>query len=140
MNKIYQPFIIEESKRIVGSLEESGFFKEYELPNTTYAVELFCEKLTEKFINNGLDDDEIFDHNEFTKCLQEIIAGSLLYELKEKGLINSYKDEDTEEVFFLTNEGKEYVKKLNTEEIDKNLLLNDDEKKIVKNMKKTNKN
>lgn len=138
MEKIYQPFIIEESNRIVQSLEESGFFEEYELTSNSFAVELFCEKLTEKFINGTLETEEIFDHSEFTKCLQEIIAGTLLYELKEKGLINSYKDEETEEVFFLTNEGKEYVKNLNTDELNENPFLNEDEKKIVKNMKNTN--
>lgn len=135
MEKIYQPFIVEESKKIVQSLEESGFFEEYELSDKTYAVEVFCERLTEKFIQGSLDSEEIFEQEEFTKCLQEIIAGTLLYELKSKGLLNSYKDDDTEEVFFLTKEGKEYVEKLKNEDIDDMPFLNDQGKEFVKNLK-----
>ena len=44
--------------------------------------------------------------------LKEIIAGTLLNELKNKGLVNSYEDDDTEETFFLTDEGKEHLKKM----------------------------
>lgn len=139
MSKIYQPFIIEESNRIVESLEESGFFDEYQLSNKSFAVEVFCEKLTEKFIQGTLEENEIFEQEEFTKCLQEIIAGTLLYELKDKGLINSYKDDETEEVFFLTTEGREYVKKLKTEEIDDIPFLNEDGKEKLKKLKTTNK-
>lgn len=127
MEKIYQPFIIEESKRIVQSLEESGFFEEYQLTTNSYAIELFCEKLTEKFIDGDLEIDEIFNQEEFTKYLQEIIAGTLLYELKNKGFINSYKDDDTEEVFFLTNEGKEYVKNLKPDEFGNTSFLKEDD-------------
>jgi DNA-binding MarR family transcriptional regulator len=44
-------------------------------------------------------------------CLKEIIVGSTLQQLKEKGYINSYEDENTEEVF-LTEDSKEYIKNM----------------------------
>jgi predicted transcriptional regulator len=113
MNKIYQPIVIERSNEIVQSLVESGFFNEYELPNTDFAKEYLCEKLTEKFIENGSDINEaIFTENEFENILRVIITGSVLGELKRKGYIGSYEDDETEETFFLTEEGKEMLKNL----------------------------
>jgi hypothetical protein len=56
--------------------------------------------------------DEFLTEEELDQYLREIVAGSLLYELKEKGLMNSYEDEDTEETFFLTDEGKVILEKL----------------------------
>jgi DNA-binding PadR family transcriptional regulator len=38
------------------------------------------------------------------------VAGSILYELKDKGYVNSYEDDNTEEMFFLTKKGKKYLK------------------------------
>ena len=85
--------------------------------------------MTEKFINGQLDsDDELFGEDEFAKLLQELVAGSVLYELKEKGYINSYEDDETEEMFFLTEDGKKFLK---------NIKPNDDsdnDGKILKDM------
>ena len=44
--------------------------------------------------------------------LREIIAGSLLYELQEQGILDSIEDENNEERFFLTEKGKEIAKNL----------------------------
>jgi predicted transcriptional regulator len=113
MNKVYQPVVLERSNEIVQSLVESGFFKDYELPSTDFAKEYLCEKLTEKFIENGSDiNDTIFTENEFENILRVIVTGSILGELKRKGYINSYEDENTEETFFLTEDGKEMLKNL----------------------------
>ena len=73
---------------------------------------------TEKFINGLLTDDdvELFGEEEFDILLKELVAGSILFELKEKGFVDSYEDEDTEEMFFLTDEGKKYVKNTNSED------------------------
>jgi hypothetical protein len=117
MNKIYQPIVLEKSEEIIKSLIESGFFIDYEIPNTKFAKELLCEKLTEKFINGELSEDNaIFNEDEFENILKYIITGSILYELKTKGLVNSYEDENTEELFFLTERGKEILK--NIQKID----------------------
>jgi hypothetical protein len=39
-----------------------------------------------------------------------------LFELKEKGFVDSYEDDNTEEMFFLTDEGKKFVKESNIDE------------------------
>ena len=42
--------------------------------------------------------------------LKELIAGSVLYDLKQKGYVESYEDDTTEEMFFLTKKGKKFLK------------------------------
>ena len=56
------------------------------------------------------DNDALFDEEEFEKILKEINAGSILYDLKIKGYIDSYDVGYNDEIFFLTEEGKKYIK------------------------------
>ena len=116
MNKIYQPVVIEMTNEIISDLTESLFFEDYEIQSTAFAEKYLLDKLTEKFILGELegDDDEflgVFNDDEFEVVLREIVAGSVLYELKEKGLVESYEDDTTEEMFFLTKKGKRVMKK-----------------------------
>ncbi len=116
MSKIYQPIVIEMTNDIITDLTESEFFADYEIQSTVFAEKYLLDKLTEKFILGELDDDEeeflgVFNDDEFEVVLREIVAGSVLYELKEKGLVDSYEDDLTEEMFFLTEEGKKHMKK-----------------------------
>lgn len=116
MKKTYQPIVKEKANELVDDLVFAKFFEDYELESTDFAVEYFSEKLTEKFID-GVDFDdeelmiELFTEEEFEVCLKEIVAGTILYELKENGLVESYEDNQTEEVFFLTEEGKKLLRK-----------------------------
>jgi len=116
MNKIYQPIVIEMTNDIITDLTESEFFADYDIQSTLFAEKYLLDKLTEKFIIGELenDDDEflgVFNDDEFEVVLREIVAGSVLYELKEKGLVDSYEDDTTEEMFFLTKKGKSAMKK-----------------------------
>lgn len=113
MNKIYQPIVIERANQIIEDLSE--FFLEYQIDSTEFAEKYLCDKLTEKFIIGELDFEEddsifLFSEDEFEVILKELIAGSVLYELKQKGLVDSYEDDTTEEMFFLTEEGKKHLK------------------------------
>jgi hypothetical protein len=112
MSKIYQPIVIERADEMVEILSESNFFNDYEIENSGFAREYLLDKLTDKFIQGKYDfeEDELFDEEEFEVVLREIVAGSILYELKEKGLVDSYEDDTTEEMFFLTEEGKRLLK------------------------------
>lgn len=112
MSKVYQPFITEQVNEIIEILEETNFFRDHELTDKTFAVNYLSDNLTSKFITGKIDSNtrELFTEDEFTQILKEIIAGTVLNELKDKGYINSYEDENTEEVFFLTPEGREYLK------------------------------
>lgn len=108
----YQPIVIEKTTEILCILEESNFFKDYEIENFDFAIKYLNDKLTEKFILGELDEqsDNLFGEEEFNVILREIIAGTILTELKHKGLVNSYEDDNTEELFFLTQKGKKMLK------------------------------
>lgn len=107
--------VIECVETIVSSLRESFFFEDYNI-SEVYAVKLFTELLIEEYVKNpSMDDVEFFwTEGEFETILQKIITGSILYELKDDGILNSYEDDNTEETFFLTDKGKELTEKLKT--------------------------
>lgn len=116
MSKIYQPIVIEMTNDIISDLVETEFFKDYEIESTEFAKKYLLDKLTDKFILGELEneDDEflgVFNDDEFEVVLREIVAGSVLYELKDRGLVESYEDDTTEEMFFLTKKGKRVMKK-----------------------------
>jgi hypothetical protein len=113
MDKIYQPIVIEKCDIILESLIE--FFEDYEIESLDFAKKYLCDKLTEKFILGELDEEEedslfLFTEEEFEVILKELIAGSVLYDLKQKGYVESYEDDTTDEMFFLTKKGKKFLK------------------------------
>lgn len=116
MNKVYQPIVIEETEYFIEGLKEANFFEDYEINDLTFVRTHLLDIFTEKFINGLLNDDdlELFTEDEFDTLLKELVAGSILFELKEKGFVDSYEDENTEEMFFLTDEGKKFVKNTNS--------------------------
>ena len=114
MTKNYQPIVIEKANDLIEGLISANFFEEYEINDLTFVKSHLCDLLTEKFIDGVLDEDfdDIFTEEEFEQLLKELIAGSILNELKDKGYVNSYSDENTEEMFFLTEEGKKLAQKI----------------------------
>jgi len=118
MGKTYQPFIIKLSKRIIEVLDNDvNFFKEEEITDITFAEKIICEMLTEKFIKNELSTDDdligIFTKTEFGNILTQIKTKSIVDSLIKLGYLNYFEDENGEEKFFLTTEGKEFAKKNN---------------------------
>lgn len=100
------------TEEIIVTLQEEKFFEDFEIVDLTYARKRITEEVTKKFILNDLDDEyEIFNEEEFDKILKEIVAEDVLRSLQKKGLVNSYEDEGVEEIFFLTDAGKEELKK-----------------------------
>ena len=101
------------TNEIIETLKEEKFFDDYEIEDTSYAKRRIGEELTKKFLIDGLDneDGEYFTEDEFDKILREIAAEDVLRMLQRKGFLNSYEDENTEETFFLTEKGKEELKK-----------------------------
>ena len=111
MGTTYQPIVLSHAENIIEAFNESGFFEDYEIEDKNYARQYLCDKLTEKFILGELNEDldePVFSEDEMEKYLREIIAGTYLTELQEKGLIDSIEDENEEERFFLTDLGKKY--------------------------------
>jgi hypothetical protein len=108
------PQIVEHHlSAIIGGLEESQFFTDFGI-NDTFARKVFTQLLMEIYVNDpSMDQQDFFwSEEEFEETLQKIITGSIMYELKEEGILNSYEDENTTETFFLTKKGKGVVKGL----------------------------
>jgi hypothetical protein len=129
----YLPKIQEITNDIIETLNEDDFFVDFEIESPDYAIKRFSDELTKKFLENGLEDENesIFTEDEFDQILKEIIAEDLLRNLQKKGLLNSYEDDNTEELFFLTEKGREELE---------NMRANDDPsgiKTLVENNKKT---
>jgi hypothetical protein len=111
MDKKYQPVVIEHVNAVIQILRETNFFKDYELENENFAEDYLCEKLTQKFIIGELDIELISD-DEMGIYMREIIAGTILSELQEKGLIDSIEIDNSQEHFFLTDLGKDFAEKI----------------------------
>lgn len=112
MNRI--PEIVKEHvEDIIHGLRESHFFTDYDITEE-YSIKVFTELLMEIYVSDPSMDveDYFWSEDEFELILQKVITGSIMYQLKEDGLMDSYEDETTDETFFLTEKGKEYSKTL----------------------------
>jgi len=113
----YLPKIETITEEIIQTLVEDEFFKDFEIEDYSYARKRFAEELTKKFLVNGLDEENgIFNEDEFDTILKEIAAEDVLRSLQKKGFINSYEDEGVEEIFFLTEKGREEMKNINDDD------------------------
>ena len=127
----YLPKIQEITEEIIASLVEDNYFTEFEISSEDYARKRISDELTRKFLENGLDneDEGYFSEDEFDTILKEIIAEDVLRSLQKNGLIDSYEDDETEEMFFLTDLGKNRVDEMeNIEDIKELSVFLDKEK------------
>jgi ribosomal protein S8 len=128
----YLPKIQEITEEIITSLVEDDYFVDFEISSQDYARKRISDELTKKFLENGLDNEEegYFNEEEFDIILKEIIAEDVLRTLQKGGYINSYEDDDTEEMFFLTDLGKKQVSEMdNVEDIKGLKVFIDNEQK-----------
>lgn len=107
MNKTYQPFIIEKADAILEILKD-------DVSPTDRARERLCMLLTEKFIAGNLSSEDeissIFDsEEEILRYIALCQTDEDLLSLMEKGLVGVFEDENGEESFFVTEEGKRYM-------------------------------
>lgn len=125
----YIPRIEKLTEEIIATLVEEKFFEDYEIKDFSFARKRISEELTRKFLIDGLDDEyEVFTEDEFDTILKEVAAENVLRDLQKKGWVNSYEDENTEETFFLTEQGREELKKPSGEDI-LNIFLDDNDTK-----------
>jgi hypothetical protein len=113
MKKTYQPLVIKRANETIEALKEIHFFEDKEISSTDYAQIRLCDILTENFINGELTEtDPIFTEEEFNIYIKEVVVHNVLEGLVKKGIVGSYEDDDVEEVFFMTEEGKRHMIKI----------------------------
>jgi len=112
----YPKIVIDETNNFINSLKDINFFEENEIQIDSSIVDLVCKKLIIKFIDGEMsEDDDVFDYfseDELSNLLNEIILLGTLNSLREKGIIDSIENENNEELFFLTKEGKDLANKI----------------------------
>tara|TARA_R110001592_G_scaffold64818_1_gene199116 strand:- start:11522 stop:11875 length:354 start_codon:yes stop_codon:yes gene_type:complete len=104
--------VLHHVENILEGLRESFFFEDYDI-GEEYATKSLIKIVTEKYVENPtLELDFFWSEEEFGTILKTIVTGSIMYQLKEQGIMGSYEDDDTEEQFYLTEKGKEITKNL----------------------------
>ena len=104
--------VLHHVENILEGLRESFFFDDYKI-GEEYATKLLIGLVTEKYVETPTLELEFFwSEEEFDFILKRIITGSIMYQLKNEGIMGSYEDDNTDEQFFLTKKGKEIAKKL----------------------------
>ena len=104
--------VLHHVENILEGLRESFFFDDYHI-GEEYATKKLIKLVTEKYVENPtLELDFFWSEKEFSTILKTIVTGSIMYELNEQGVMDSYEDENTEEQFFLTEKGKELTKNI----------------------------
>lgn len=104
--------VLHHVENILEGLRESFFFDDYKI-GEEYATKLLIKLVTEKYVETPtLELDFFWSEEEFDFILKRIITGSIMYQLKNEGIMGSYEDDNTDEQFFLTKKGKQIAKKL----------------------------
>lgn len=109
----YPNSVSEFSGNLVEGLKEFGFFIEEPDVDPSILFKNFCEEFMPKWIEGKEPEDYLENEEVFQKVIIKSITESILTDLKEKGIVDSVEDENGEEVFFLTTEGKKEVEVMN---------------------------
>lgn len=108
MSKVYQPFILEKADQLLEVLKD-------DIQCTPVTKNRLCDILTAKFIEGELNPDDpinsIFDEDELMSFIHECLVQEDLDILVEKGLVGILEDENNENMYFVTEEGKKYMEK-----------------------------
>lgn len=115
MSKVYPEKVIIAGNRIFDYLtKEDEVFMEFTEKEIVAGKEILFDHLTEKFLNDEFDDDKpMYSEEELDDILNQILVNNVLNGMEEDGILNSYEDENTEKIFFLSDKGKEIAKELN---------------------------
>lgn len=100
----------------ISSVEESGFFISPEIPQgyeengKIYLWNLLVDNLIKKFIDG---DDLILTLNEFEVVLTRTCVYTMMDRMVDKGFLDTFENENGEEMFFITEEGKKVISQIN---------------------------
>ena len=93
---------------VLNVIRKSGYFEIFDLKED-YARKEITHTVLEEYTKQMSSNFEMtWDDKRIGEMLSRIFVGSILHELKEEGIVGTYEDENTEEVFFLTKKGKKY--------------------------------
>jgi hypothetical protein len=118
MSKIYTPQIEEYTKEVIAALSIhddliGGNFFEIETSSDPslgkkLLYEIIANKATENFLERE-DQSIMLTEEQFYRAFTEVTVGVSLKKLEKEGILGSFENED-EEIFFLTEKGKQTAK------------------------------
>ena len=91
-------------------LEEEGFFKENEIEQNGKRafIEVAGPQIMKRWLSGDMD--EVIDEDDtLYTILKQTVALSLMLNVKDKGMVEMLDDENGDEFFYLTQEGKDYL-------------------------------
>lgn len=93
---------------VLNVIRKSGYFEIFDLKED-YARKEITHTVLEEYTKQMSSNFEMtWGDKRIGEMLSRIFVGSILHELKDEGIVGTYEDENTEEVFFLTKKGKKY--------------------------------
>jgi len=104
---MYPQSVNEFVAQVVQSLDESGFLTENDVDKES-AIKAFGEVVFERWKRG---DDLVMSEEDAIKGMQLSIVEFIMKQLMNKNMIDSIEDENGEQVFFLTEKGKDYANK-----------------------------
>jgi hypothetical protein len=104
---MYPQSVNEFVAQVVQSLDESGFLTENDVDKES-ATKAFGEVVFKRWKRG---DDLVMSEEDAIKGMQLSIFESSMKRLVSKKMVDSIEDENGEEIFFLTEKGKDYANK-----------------------------
>ena len=93
---------------VLNVIRKSGYFEIFDLKED-YARKEITHTVLEEYTKQMSSNFEMtWGDKRIGEMLSRIFVGSILHELKDEGIVGTYEDDNTEEVFFLTKKGKKY--------------------------------
>lgn len=102
----YPKPVSELTEKLLDGLEEEDFFKT-ENANYDITFRRFADSALKKWIKG--DDMEDFTEEEFSQILRFSMVESDLLRMQERGILDSIEDDNGEQMYFLTEKGKNEV-------------------------------
>jgi hypothetical protein len=109
----YPQPVLDNVNSILETCEESELFSDSEVEvNKSILENLLLESALDKFLHN--DGVFVWYEDEMEVIISEAIIYTAINNLRENGLVDSIEDENGEEVFWATEEGKKLIGKRNS--------------------------
>jgi hypothetical protein len=101
---IYPEQVLQRGNEVLEGLREAGYLEQDAEINNSLLLENLCKFFLDKFMAG---DDLIITEDECDEIYIKTGINTSLDSLIEKGLFDSIEDENGEEIFFMTEKGKQ---------------------------------
>jgi hypothetical protein len=108
----YPVEVADHLRASIMALNEERFFEDNEIEKNgvrsyiTVAGPVYMSRWVNGTLDEALDDEE-----EITTVLKQTIILSVMFDVKDKGMVDLLEDEDGEPFFFMTQAGKDYLER-----------------------------